>query len=39
MLYSAIGVDHVAADLVTIALDGYPDRIIENDALLQMPCP
>lgn len=35
-LYAAIGVDRLASDMVKIALEGYPERLIENGALMQM---
>lgn len=33
LLFSAIGVDQLAKAMVRIALDGYPEQIVENAKL------
>ncbi|KAL1874740.1 hypothetical protein VTK73DRAFT_268 [Phialemonium thermophilum] len=35
-LYGAIGVDHLASAMIKVCLQGYPQRIIENDELLRI---
>ncbi len=32
-LFQGIGMDHVTGAMITIALDGYETRLVENDAL------